>query len=458
MGKYLKLFQNHTEYEAFLQTDDFIKPNVSHCIQQNDVHYNPWTWAEQYLTMVAREDGTISFYYPSNLPTTRGKSISYSINDGEWITTNNVEETGAVVNVTVSEGDNVRWKGDNVSMAYDSGYVYSVFASDCEVDLKGNIMSLLYGDDFKDNNTLDTQTQTCAFSNLFSSDYQGNGLKVVNAKNLILPADTLTKNCYQGMFSYCTSLTTAPELPATNLADWCYQEMFRNCTSLVTAPKLPATTLAHMCYSGMFEGTNVLPDCTNIDFTSQTVLASNGLNGLFGGTTVTYADLERILPKDANNKPCLPVTTLTSSCYTSMFYNCTSLTKTPELPATTLDTYCYDNMFYGCTSLTTVPSVLPAMGLKQNCYSNMFSGCTSLTTAPELPATTLVSNCYKSMFRGCSSLNYIKAMFTTTPTIAETQDWVVNVASTGTFVKNSAARWNVTGNNGIPSGWTVVTE
>lgn len=27
----------------------------------------------------------------------------------------------------------------------------------------------------------------------------------------------------------------------------------------------------------------------------------------------------------------------------------------------------------------------------------------------------------------------------------------------GTFVKNSAATWNVTGVNGIPNGWTITT-
>lgn len=42
MGKYLKLFNNHAAYEAFTETEDFVLPNVSHCIQQNDVHYNPY--------------------------------------------------------------------------------------------------------------------------------------------------------------------------------------------------------------------------------------------------------------------------------------------------------------------------------------------------------------------------------------------------------------------------------
>jgi hypothetical protein len=91
------------------------------------------------------------------------------------------------------------------------------------------------------------------------------------------------------------------------------------------------------------------------------------------------------------------------------------------------------------------------------CYSGMFSDCTSLTTAPTLPATTLTDYCYSNMFYGCSNLNNIKAMFTTTPSDSYTQNWVSGVASSGTFVKNSSASWNVTGNNGIPSGWTVET-
>lgn len=87
----------------------------------------------------------------------------------------------------------------------------------------------------------------------------------------------------------------------------------------------------------------------------------------------------------------------------------------------------------------------------------MFKYCTSLNTAPELPATTLTSKCYWGMFDNCQNLNYIKAMFTTTPSSSYTSNWVKDVAANGTFVKNSAATWNVTGNDGIPSGWTVQT-
>ena len=114
-----------------------------------------------------------------------------------------------------------------------------------------------------------------------------------------------------------------------------------------------------------------------------------------------------------------------------MFSDCSSLTKAPELPATTLANYCYDSMF---------------------------NDCNSLAKAPELPATTLANYCYSSMFRFCGKLRYIKAMFTTTPSVSYTYDWVWGVSSTGTFVKNKNATWNVVGNNGIPNGWTVKTE
>ena len=46
-------------------------------------------------------------------------------------------------------------------------------------------------------------------------------------------------------------------------------------------------------------------------------------------------------------------------------------------------------------------------------------------------------------------------MFTTTPSTNYTGNWVDGVSATGTFVKNSAATWNVSGVNGVPSGWTV---
>ena len=85
----------------------------------------------------------------------------------------------------------------------------------------------------------------------------------------------------------------------------------------------------------------------------------------------------------------------------------------------------------------------------------MFYGCTSLTTAPELPATILADDCYGYMFYGCTSLNYIKMLATDISARYCLNRWVYGVASTGTFVKNKNATWNVTGVSGVPSGWTI---
>ena len=151
----------------------------------------------------------------------------------------------------------------------------------------------------------------------------------------------------------------------------------------------------------------------------------------------------------------LPWSRLSDSCYDYMFDGCTSLKTAPALPSTTLAYSCYSNMFDGCTSLINAPE-LPATTLADDCYYSMFLGCTSLKTAPILPAKTLKQECYERMFKGCTSLNYIKMLSTNISGNMYSFEWVKDVAPTGTFVKHPDA--NIpTGDNGIPSGWTVET-
>ena len=42
MKKYLRLFKNHNDYLDFKKTNDFKLPNISHCEQENEVHYTPY--------------------------------------------------------------------------------------------------------------------------------------------------------------------------------------------------------------------------------------------------------------------------------------------------------------------------------------------------------------------------------------------------------------------------------
>lgn len=118
---------------------------------------------------------------------------------------------------------------------------------------------------------------------------------------------------------------------------------------------------------------------------------------------------------------------------------------------------CY-YMFRGCTSMTDGPIVLgTASGT--NCMGYMFYGCTNLVNGPKLYSITLGTSAYNNMFYNCSKLNYIEAYFTTTPGTNYTSNWMYGVQTTsGTFVKNSAATWNVTGVNGVPTNWTKTTN
>lgn len=175
-------------------------------------------------------------------------------------------------------------------------------------------------------------------------------------------------------------------------------------------------------------------------FTQQYMLCK-----LFKGTSIVHSDKLVLLTSSGYN------------AYDNMFNGCTSLVNTPDLSNAIVTANTFSNCFNGCGNLETTPDILPATTLAIGCYNGMFQSCSKITKAPVLPATTLVTSCYGSMFRSCSSLNYIKAMFTTTPSNTYTYNWVQGVASSGTFVKNSNATWSVSGMHGIPNNWTVET-
>ena len=144
------------------------------------------------------------------------------------------------------------------------------------------------------------------------------------------------------------------------------------------------------------------------------------------------------------------------SALNSLFYNCSHLTSAENLvlPATTLEGTCYCGMFSDCTNLTTAPT-LSATTLASYCYGLMFYNCRSLTTAPQLPATTLASMSYYNMFYGCSSLNSITCLAIDISAFWSTNDWVRNVAASGTFTKAASMNDWTSGEHGIPSNWTI---
>ena len=68
MSIYIKKFSGHTDYSSFIQTDDFVKPNVSLCVQENDVHYNkkPADKLQSILDLNLSEYGQRGEWHPTS--------------------------------------------------------------------------------------------------------------------------------------------------------------------------------------------------------------------------------------------------------------------------------------------------------------------------------------------------------------------------------------------------------
>ena len=512
MAVNVRLFETEEEFESVYISEEYVEDWVSYTENTKKVKYNKTKYEkmlETPLTFEIESDGDIFWVSQSSGFT---KTISYKKNDGDWIEiTSTADENPPKISVVA--GDKVQFKGNGGY--YHSGLDKNVSFSGttCQFSLCGNILSLNNSDEDVFPH-MSAATNNWTFRGLFN-DVTGltdaSMLRLTTGKANFgiyngmfsgctslttapeLPATTLEERCYNSMFDGCTSLTQAPELPVTTLASRCYANMFRDCTNLTTAPELPATTLANDCYNTMFKGCtsltkapelpattlasacykNMFSGCTSLTTAPSvlpaTTLANNCYESMFYGCTslTTAPELPATtLEVGCYNSmlfgctslitaPALPATTLADYCYYNMFEGCTSLTEAPELPATTLAERCYQNMFYGCTSLTESPE-LPATTLTQYCYQGMFYSCTSLTSAPELPATTLATSCYNSMFRYCYNLNYIKCLATDISANSSRWYWVGNVAENGVFIKDSTMTGWTRDVSGIPPKWLVI--
>lgn len=192
-------------------------------------------------------------------------SLSSHPNDYFWIPISNMLNRTAVL----TTGQKLSFKGTGLNTQINSttGVIQFVQTGSQAFKVYGNIMSLIRGDNFTTSTALYEIRQ---FESMFE-DCDG----LINAKDLILPATTLSSFCYSKMFQGCNYLTDAPALPATTLSGGCYNRMFYGCTSLANAPELPAPTLASYCYGYMFWGCSVLHNikCLATDLTATDALA-----------------------------------------------------------------------------------------------------------------------------------------------------------------------------------------
>ena len=223
------------------------------------------------LTIEAITAGTIQV----NINGTLDKGMKYSVNGG---TKTNITSTTTIEGLKA--GDKVQFYSNGTgNTAYSDDPEVNISGGTAEVKVYGNIMSLLDEEGF----ATKTDLENHAFLGLFMKNS-----KLIDASELLLPAETVPVSCCQQMFQFCTRLTKAPKLPATTLYSFCYYNMFQFCTSLTTAPELPAKWLEAGCYAQMFNG------CTSL--TSAYVKAAyidetNECYKMFDGCTATGATL-----------------------------------------------------------------------------------------------------------------------------------------------------------------------
>ena len=447
-----------------------------------EAYHSPYE--DEYLTIEATSNGYVRMpELKYHVDWSKKGQVWYRKNNGNWIE----ESNGGYV--SVSSGDTLQIKG--IGYYTTDGFE----GTTCSFIVYGNVMSLLWGDDFRGKTEFpytfvayagDDGAETLGY--LFSQT------NVTNAEDLVLPALSLSKGCYEGMFTNCIhlvkapkylpapvvnmhfeyavmfqgctyltapprilaeevgynackwmfwncrNLVTPPALPATKLGESCYSSMFDGCSSLQTTPVLPATTLAPYCYSSMFVHCSAL---TTVQAISATTGNQSSCSGMFENCV------------GLTTAPEIHMTSVGSGCFLGMFRNCSGLVTPPStLPATTMASACYKDMFSGCVNMTSAPS-LPATTLAYECYDVMFRGCSSLTTAPTLPAQTLVPFCYHLMFNGCSSMSRVTCLATNPNENNYTYGWLGGTASNGTFVKASGVNNWSRNESGIPANWTV---
>lgn len=223
-------------------------------VSQLCIYENIHDYSEDYLTFRIISGGTVAW---KAIGTGHTDTIQYSINNGVWTS---IQANSTPSTIAVSSSDIVRFKGNNISYAKDKNNYAGFEGGTAYFNIEGNIMSLIYGDNFFDNQKFSGGTYN--FCSIFKKSH------AVSAENLILPASALTNYAYRAMFSYCTDLVTAPALPARKLSTGCYWYMFEYC-AISNAPELNASALTNECYGNMFI------NCSNLNYIK--CLAVSGL-------------------------------------------------------------------------------------------------------------------------------------------------------------------------------------
>ena len=232
----LRVFETESDYDS--AKPDFVYPTVSYVRDVDEVRYMDES-LRNYFYIEALADGmTVTLNNTSQGINAPANELEYSTDQQVWSRLPN-----NTTSPTINTGERIYLRGNaTVGDAANDTLGIGFFNISQSCNVGGNIMSLLFNDDFEDKT--DLTGYGMAFFGLFTQQ------PIVNASELILPATTLTEGCYYGMFAGCTLLTTAPALPATTLTEACYYYMFGGCSNLNYIKMLATDISASDCLNG----------------------------------------------------------------------------------------------------------------------------------------------------------------------------------------------------------------
>lgn len=136
MAIYLKKFENHTQYETYINGSGAILPNVSICTTEGDVHYNPYVPPTPVETRVVAKFNVTSTSSPTQL------CYSSSINQFSTIEIDGVAQPSVVDEYTFSTTGEHTVKYTLTDPTSIGGYAFYYCSGLTSIDIPSGVTSI----------------------------------------------------------------------------------------------------------------------------------------------------------------------------------------------------------------------------------------------------------------------------------------------------------------------------